>query len=849
MKNYQNYPNNQKYKIIENLGQGGFGSAYKVLNIDNNNIYAIKKIPLNNAKEEEKNKIQNEVNILSSINNEYVVKYYESFSDANSFNIVMEYCDGLDLRKFINEHKKRNKFIKKELIYQIISDICLGIKEIHNKKVIHRDLKPDNLFIGGDLKIKIGDFGISKQLNNYNEYAKTQVGTLRYVAPEIIRGEKYNNKVDIWSLGCIIHELCTLNFCFWSESIEELIEKIKLSKYEKINEKNYGNDLQMLINNLLKKDSSDRPNIDKIIEYIQKFMKNLDNEKKIELFLNNEVYEDYIIEKEIKNSLDIINRNVFQREEKYNLIKFYLCFLSILIGTLPISFFLMIPAIFNNYFRSLIDKFVQRIDDFIFDGLGVSFKMNFIKDNCVVIQFIKAKLSKIITEKLDEQLLHEKIIIYNQNEFEKIMAKIKVLISQNHIKELRKISSDNFNILLLGQTNVGKSTLINEFLKLENKLKAKEGQGRETLTIDFTPYVGKRNNQKYTLYDTNGITLQGDNSIENKKKNTSKEIKERIKKKNPNELIHCIWYCLTGSSVQDADKGFIEELLNIYTIHKIPIIFVHTKSFSNADYNKCKSGLKYILQKIFKGDELEVKKYLKKYIKVIAREDDKNEDSEESEENQESFRVKACGLEKLEKISKTEIMEEGQKSSYYEYIKQNVLDILINTAFNRVFHYYNIEKLMDVVTNDINKYLNTILKILDDDKLNLSDDIKNNNKISLKKMSDSFKNVKDDIKVQFKDYLSVDYMKKDNEKFIKEIYECKSDNYKNEMNFNDFKKNVEKLIYDNIAHNSNEIINNLINLNFNVYILQVMKNGLKEQFKQKEEEYVKQIYSELFNEN
>ena len=77
--------------------------------------------------------------------------------------------------------------------------------------IIHRDLKPDNIFLTGDLKVKIGDFGIAKELSNANEYAKTQVGTTLYMAPEIIKGEKYNNKVDIWSLGCIIHELCTLN--------------------------------------------------------------------------------------------------------------------------------------------------------------------------------------------------------------------------------------------------------------------------------------------------------------------------------------------------------------------------------------------------------------------------------------------------------------------------------------------------------------------------------------------------------------------------------------------------------------------------------------------------------------
>ena len=85
---------------------------------------------------EEIKAIQNEAKILSSIDSEYIVKYYDSFSDNECFNIVMEYCDGLDLRKYINKHKEKNKLIEKDLIYHIISDICKGLKEIHNKKLI-----------------------------------------------------------------------------------------------------------------------------------------------------------------------------------------------------------------------------------------------------------------------------------------------------------------------------------------------------------------------------------------------------------------------------------------------------------------------------------------------------------------------------------------------------------------------------------------------------------------------------------------------------------------------------------------------------------------------------------------
>ena len=319
----EDYPNNQNYKIIENLGQGSFGSIYKVLNINNNYIYVIKRILLKGTNKEQLKVIQNEAEILSSINNEHIVKYYDSFLDNESFNIVMEYCDGLDLRKYINEHKETNKLIEKDLIYHIISDICKGLKEIHSKKLIHRDLKPDNLFLTGDLKVKIGDFGIAKQLNNINEYAKTKAGTMLYMAPEIINGEKYNNKVDIWSLGCIIHELCTLNFCFESNSINELVTKIIKSNHEKININIYGDDLQNLINLLLDKDYKKRPTVEEIIKKINKYFTQTFLEQIFDLFQEDEVVQNYLIEKNIESSIDQVSITILSRESKYSNLKKY----------------------------------------------------------------------------------------------------------------------------------------------------------------------------------------------------------------------------------------------------------------------------------------------------------------------------------------------------------------------------------------------------------------------------------------------------------------------------------------------------------------------------------------------
>ena len=225
----QNNYNNQnlsKYKILNELGEGGFGKAYKVQNKIDKNIYVIKRINIKSKTPEELKTIENEALILKQINNEYIVKYIDSFIDNDHFNIVMEYCDNKDLKSFINTHKNNNELINEEVIYNIILDICYGIKEIHSKNLIHRDLKPENLFISKDYKIKIGDFGLSKQLINTVNYTQNQKGTCNYMAPEIINDQIYNLKMDIWSLGCILYELLTLNLCFGCNNILRLIQDI-----------------------------------------------------------------------------------------------------------------------------------------------------------------------------------------------------------------------------------------------------------------------------------------------------------------------------------------------------------------------------------------------------------------------------------------------------------------------------------------------------------------------------------------------------------------------------------------------------------------------------------------------
>ena len=208
--------------------------------------------------------IQKEADILSKFNHKNIVKYYDSYLYKGKFYILMEYCEGETLKDFINKSLKNYKFIEENKLCYIIRQICEGIKEIHDKNIIHRDIKPENIFINDKMEIKIGDFGISKQFNPNKEYTKTlnSTGTIEYVAPEILTQKIYNNKSDMYSLGCIIYELLNLKRYFDDNLMHE-IKKI---------DSNYSDKWQEIINSLLQSDFNKRMDTNQVCDIIFKII-------------------------------------------------------------------------------------------------------------------------------------------------------------------------------------------------------------------------------------------------------------------------------------------------------------------------------------------------------------------------------------------------------------------------------------------------------------------------------------------------------------------------------------------------------------------------------------------------
>ena len=264
--------NSIEYKKIKELGKGGFGKVYQVLNKSNNRNFALKELYIKDETKEKIEKIKKEAEILSKFNHKNIVKYYTSFELEDKFYILMEYCDGKDINYIINKHKKKSELIEEKL---------------NNKQVIHRDLKPENIFMNKNNEIKIGDFGISKELNSYKKYTKTnkKQGTLYYASPEILNEGIYNDKADIWSLGCIIYELFHLSTHF----LDNMMQDIK-----QIDNQIYNQKWQDLIDSLLQIDYNNRPDINYIVDFIScdelKKIDNNNDSNKNTNEINNNVY-------------------------------------------------------------------------------------------------------------------------------------------------------------------------------------------------------------------------------------------------------------------------------------------------------------------------------------------------------------------------------------------------------------------------------------------------------------------------------------------------------------------------------------------------------------------------------
>lgn len=252
--------NSINYKKESLLGEGGFATCYLIKNLNNNNLYAAKIFKKKSNSSKFINPIKKEIEIHKKLNHSNIVNFINDFDDDKFIYIILEYCHNNSLAELIKKRKNLSEIEIKFYILKII-DVLVYLK---NKKIVHRDIKPWNLFITKNMDIKLGDFGLATYIKYENHILKNICGTPNYIAPEIINKTGYSYECDLWSLGILIYYMAFGYAPFDDNIIDNIYEKIKKIDYTFPKEKNVSKELKSLIQNILILDPNKRLNLDEI---------------------------------------------------------------------------------------------------------------------------------------------------------------------------------------------------------------------------------------------------------------------------------------------------------------------------------------------------------------------------------------------------------------------------------------------------------------------------------------------------------------------------------------------------------------------------------------------------------
>lgn len=259
-----------QYEKIETIGSGAFGKVCKVRRKSDNKVLVWKELNYGSMNEQEKQQLVAEVNILRELRNPFIVRYYDRIVDKKNTRlyIVMEYCAGGDLGRVIKKCRRDHCNLEESVIWRLFAQAVVALKNCHQRAengerrpILHRDLKPANMMLDQNENLKIGDFGLAKELSSGSKLAKTNVGTPFYMSPEIINGKQYGEKSDVWSLGCLLYELAALRPPFEASNQLQLAMKINTGKFHRIPNK-YSEELNSAIRSMLQVDPARRPKME-----------------------------------------------------------------------------------------------------------------------------------------------------------------------------------------------------------------------------------------------------------------------------------------------------------------------------------------------------------------------------------------------------------------------------------------------------------------------------------------------------------------------------------------------------------------------------------------------------------
>jgi len=285
------------FEKLVTIAKGSFGTVYKAVRKDNGRVYALKQVEISNMNRAEREEAVDEVRardasprddanrnfprpenrgvfqylsltksrprlhqarVLAGLDSKYVIKYYDCFLEDGKLNIVMQYAPNGTLHSRLQA--QRGKGLPEDKVWQFFIQSLLGLRHVHSKKIIHRDVKSLNLFFDQDDNVLLGDLGIAKVLSPNTMFARTIVGTPYYLSPELCEDKPYNEKSDVWALGVVLYEMCAGGkHPFDAQNEGALIRKIMKGAYAPLPGGKFSSQLSDVLRACLTMDHRARP--------------------------------------------------------------------------------------------------------------------------------------------------------------------------------------------------------------------------------------------------------------------------------------------------------------------------------------------------------------------------------------------------------------------------------------------------------------------------------------------------------------------------------------------------------------------------------------------------------------
>lgn len=244
------------------LGKGSDIEVFEVVSLENKKQYAAKIYSKNKLKSGKlKQRLKTEIRIQTKLSHPNIIKFENFFEDTENIYILVELCSNKNLFELLRRRKRLTEMEAQCYISQFIS----GLKYLHSQKIIHRDLRLNNLFLTEKLELKVGDFAYATKVEFEGERKKSICGTPNFMAPEVIDGS-HSYEADIWSLGIVLYTILLGKPPFHTDNSQKTYSKIKSGNFSYPEGCSISDSAKELINRILVVDFSSRPSLDQILE-------------------------------------------------------------------------------------------------------------------------------------------------------------------------------------------------------------------------------------------------------------------------------------------------------------------------------------------------------------------------------------------------------------------------------------------------------------------------------------------------------------------------------------------------------------------------------------------------------